>query len=173
MVIDFRNLKDRVTLEQVLAWKGWSGTQKGDQLKGACLVCKDTSDRCFVVTLSKGLWHCFSCKAGGDCIELIALIEDCSTKKAAELIAAHFLTEQVDRVDELKPLDYLQPGHEAVTALMPKEVAEALGAGYAAKGTMAGRVLLPLRTPSGKLVGYVGVSNTLSPPLKTPSKWKL
>ena len=60
--------------------------------RGSCPICQHESDRCFVVTPSKQLWHCFSCRAGGDCIELIANIEDCSPKKAAELIAAHFLT---------------------------------------------------------------------------------
>ena len=48
-----------------------------------------------------------------------------------------------------------------------------LGIGRAGKGTMSGRVLLPLRTDSGKLLGYVGISPKLTPVIKLPTKWRL
>ena len=46
------------------------------------------------------------------------------------------------------------------------EVAAALGIGYVSKGTLAGRVLFPLRDESGRLYGYVGFRADREPYLK-------
>jgi hypothetical protein len=43
------------------------------------------------------------------------------------------------------------------------DTAAALGIGYASRGTMKGLVLIPLRTDSGALVGYAGVSEAKLP----------
>ena len=76
--------------------------------------------------------------------------------------------------DALNPLDYLEPLHPSVSALgFTEEVAKAVGIGYAPKGTMKGRCLIPLRTEEGKLVGYIGFNPALEPQFKLPSKWKL
>jgi hypothetical protein len=44
---------------------------------------------------------------------------------------------------------------------VPDDIAEALGIGWAKRGTMLKRVLIPLRSPSGKLVGYNGIAPAL------------
>ena len=63
----------------------------GDQLRGACAICKHVSDRCFVVTPAKGLFFCFGhCQSGGDCIELVARVKQLSHRDAACLLAGHF-----------------------------------------------------------------------------------
>ena len=67
--------------------------------------------------------------------------------------------------------DYLEPEHEAVQALrLTPECATALGIGYAGRGIMKGRVLIPLRTADGTLAGYAGFSASLDPLLKLPAK---
>ena len=43
-----------------------------------------------------------------------------------------------------------------------------LGIGYAGKGTMIKRVLFPIRTEDGKLVGYIGYNANLDPQVKLP-----
>jgi len=37
-------------------------------------------------------------------------------------------------------------------------IMETLGGGYCSKGTMAGRILIPLRTVTGELKGYCGIA---------------
>ena len=37
-------------------------------------------------------------------------------------------------------------------------IMETLGGGYCSKGTMAGRILIPLRTETGELKGYCGIA---------------
>jgi hypothetical protein len=65
-----------------------------------------------------------------------------------------------------KPLDYIIFEHEAVP--LPKEIAERLGIGYVGKGIMRGRLVIPLRDETGKLLGYVGYSHKMDPPIKFP-----
>ena len=48
------------------------------------------------------------------------------------------------------------------------EIAVAIGAGYAPRGTMRGNVLIPIRLASGELIGYVGVQEIIPPP-----RWNL
>lgn len=62
---------------------------------------------------------------------------------------------------ELKPLDYLTIDHEAIEALKLSPFAcQALGVGYAPKGTMRGRIVFPMRLPDGTLVAYIGLATT-------------
>ena len=43
--------------------------KSGPQLRGQCPICKDNSDRAFVITPAKGLYYCFGkCGKGGDAI---------------------------------------------------------------------------------------------------------
>ena len=41
---------------------------------------------------------------------------------------------------------------------LTEDACTALGAGYAPKGTMAGRICIPLRLDTGELVGYFGIA---------------
>ena len=67
------------------------------------------------------------------------------------------------------PLTYLEADHEAVTAAgLDPEIAELIGAGYAPRGTMKGTVAVPVRLADGTLVGYLGITECL-----TPQKWHL
>jgi hypothetical protein len=45
----------------------------------------------------------------------------------------------------------------------PKDTAEALGIGYAPKGMMKGYVAIPIRLPTGELIGYIGVTEAKLP----------
>jgi len=50
-------------------------------------------------------------------------------------------------------------------------VAAQLGIGYAPRGTMLKRVLAPIRTESGKLVGYLGIAPGAD--VKLPTRFHL
>ena len=159
----------------------------GDQLRGCCPIHDGDNPRGFVVTPAKGLWYCFSGCGGGDIIKLVSNMRQLPAKEAAELIAERFgnptcSPEQYrsarrepyrsqNEKGALKPLDYLQPEHEAVQALgVSPETSAAWASGYAPKGIMRGRYAVPLKTEDGNLVAYVGIaiSEEQSPRLHFP-----
>ena len=52
--IDFVELKQRVSIEQAADMLGIKLKKSGPQLRGQCPICKDNSDRAFVITPAKG-----------------------------------------------------------------------------------------------------------------------
>lgn len=179
-MVDFQELKQRISISQVVQMLGLKMKGAGAQLRGPCPACNNGGDRALAVNTG-GKYYCFADKKGGDQIALVAHIRGLSNKDAAEAIATHFSVrpapspagkpvEQGSRRGGLEPLDYLDPIHEAVEALgIPPAAADQLGAGFAPKGTMRGRVLLPLRLPDGTLIGYCGIGLDLDPPFLFPS----
>ncbi len=186
--IDFGALKQRVSIEQVIAMLGIDNLKRqGPQLRGPCPIHGGNSPREFVVTPDKGLFFCFAGCGGGDQIALVSKMKNLAPKEAAAFIAEHFGNSTVTRPGtvqvprkstvpenekgQLKPLDYLQPGHELVQALgVSVETCQAFGAGYAAKGIMRGKLAIPVHDRLGTLIAYCGraVKNE-SPTLTFPN----
>jgi len=187
--VDFGALKERVTIEQAVGILGLSLKNNGHQLRGPCPACLQGGDRALVVTPAKGLFYCFSKRAGGDQIALAAHIRGITVKDAAAFLAGTSTstgtstsprpsgtvpvpaTVPSDQKGQLKPLDYLQPQHEAVQALgISAETCQAFGAGYAPKGIMRGRLAIPVHDRTGTLLAYCGrtVKNE-SPTLTFPN----
>jgi len=127
-----------------------------------------------------GAFYCHGCKASGDCIALYAHIRNVDNYEAAQAISKHFSVASEPAADPkpreatakgLQPLDYIDVHHEALELLgLSPEVCGVLGAGYAGKGTMNGRVVIPIRTEDGTLVGYFGIATKADqvPLLKFP-----
>jgi len=172
--LDFAELKQRVSIEQVATWIGAQLKPHGAQLRGPCPICKAGGDRAFVITPAKGCYYCFGeCRKGGDAIALVANIKHLSPKEAAEAIARQFAGTRTATVPDrspqpitqekgaLKPLDYLQSDHEAVRALgLSDETARAFAIGYAPRGILRGRVAVPIRDRAGVLLAYCGIATT-------------
>ncbi|MDP1592268.1 MAG: CHC2 zinc finger domain-containing protein [Prosthecobacter sp.] len=159
--VDFAEVKARFSIEQVAALLGLDGKMQNGQLRCACPV-HDGGSRALVITPAKEAFYCFApeCKTGGDLIELYAHAKQLSVKDAA-LELARFGGE------ELRPLDYLLSKHPLVQALgISEEHAGRAGVGYAPRGTLVGRVALPLRDGKGKLIAYAGFAEHLRPRLK-------
>lgn len=95
--VDFRAVKARVSVEQVLAHYGLLDQFKrsGDTLTGRCPIHQGSNPTQFRVSLEKNCWHCFSdCRCGGNVLDLVARREDCSVHDAAlKLIGWFQLTE--------------------------------------------------------------------------------
>jgi DNA primase len=188
MYIDFKVLKQRVSVEDVSKMLDLNLTQSGEdnQYRGSCPRCNDGGERALVVTPGKG-YYCFSAKAGGDCIALAAHILDLAMKDAALFIVERADDELEPKpkpeekkapetgppdAEPLQPLKYLHHKHDAVQALgIDADIAESLGIGYAKKGMMRGRVAIPIREEDGTLVGYCGFSDSADPPLKLPKNF--
>ena len=176
--IDFAVLKAEVNIVDVLAMLRIANLKKqGGQLRGCCPVHGGTSDREFVVTPAKQAYYCFGCKSGGDVIKLVAAVNKCSQQQAAFQIARHFgignsppsgnsPAERNDTVQghsspqpppTLQPLDYLQAEFEGREALeISADTLAAFGAGFAPKGTVRGRLAIPVHDGDGTLVAYCG-----------------
>ena len=108
---------------------------------------------------------------------MIALAAHClklETREAAIEIQKAFNQKPEAPEGLLKVAEYLEHGHASVLALgLTEDLATALGVGYAPRGVLKGRVLIPMRTADGTLSGYAGFSETLEPKLKLPSKFYL
>jgi CHC2 zinc finger len=163
--LDFAGIKARVSLTQVMEMLDLRLKKSGSQFRGSCPV-HGGGDRTLVITPSEG-FYCFAEKKGGDQIALYAHVRDCNNYDAAAALSQHFRIEQPKRAerpaepptDALQPLTYLETDHEILDVLgLSPAVCQALGAGYAPKGTMLGRVAIPLRLEDGTLVGYFGIA---------------
>ena len=164
--VDFKNVRDNVQIDRVAEWLGIRFSKRfiGEQLRSACPI-HGGGKRALVITPSKNVFFCFAneCRKGGDAIELTAKVRQISPREAALALQAHFLDyhRKVGTAgNPLHKVDYLQHEHEEVQALgISPDVARTLGIGYAPKGTMIKRVLIPIRTEEGKLAGYIGIGH--------------
>ena len=189
--IDFADLKQSVTIEQVAQMLGVKLKPNGQHLRGECPVCKQGGDRAFTITPAKGVYFCFGkCQQGGDMLSLVARVRGCDVKRAAEIVAEHFgkrseaavaptngpvTTPPSPDANKLKPLDYLVAEHETVQRLgVSAETAREWGAGFAPKGIMRGRFAVPVKNLAGELIAYVGVavSEEQTPRLLFPNGFK-
>ncbi|MFN0219237.1 MAG: CHC2 zinc finger domain-containing protein [Hyphomicrobium sp.] len=171
--VDYAALKAAVDIQAVAAWLGLETRRTNEQLRCECPK-HGGGKRSLVITPAKQLFYCFAPtgQTGGDAIELVAHCKDITVKEAALEIEKQFIAAKPDAPDGLqKVATYLDHGHEAVLALgLSQELAAALGIGFAPKGVMRGRVLIPLRTADGTLAGYAGYADALDPKFKFPGK---
>src|SRR5580698_7680759 len=84
--VDFRAVKAAITMEQVLDHYGILDKFKRgtDSLNGPCPIHRGSNSTQFRISISKNIWHCFSeCKHGGNVLDFVAKMEDCSIHAAA------------------------------------------------------------------------------------------
>lgn len=85
--IDYRSLRASISMTQVLALIGFEPiSRRGDQLRGACPLssCRDTPNRTFSVHVERGIFHCFTCGAAGNQLDLWALLYSLPLHQAAQ-----------------------------------------------------------------------------------------
>lgn len=169
--IDFAELKERVSIEQVVQMLGLTLKKANAQLRGRCPICNAGDDRGFVVTPAKGVFYCFKESKGGDALSLVSRVRGCTIREAAEAITEHFgnptvpdkrETNSSSRQDRrgfdveayAKALD---PAHEALKPLgMAPETLREWKAGYSNSGVLRGRLALPITGKDGTIIGYMG-----------------
>jgi len=84
--VDFRDIRSRLTMEQVLQHYKLLDTFKrsGHSLSGPCPIHKGTNKTQFRVDTEKNIWNCFSeCKHGGNTLDFICRMENLSIHDAA------------------------------------------------------------------------------------------
>lgn len=178
--VEFKEIKQRVSIEDAIKKLGLKMREGNNQLRSPCPRCKEGGDRALVVTPSKSAYFCFADKKGGDQIALVAHIMDCSVRDAAVFLAGgnctvpstvHSTKSTVPESEggkrgerTLAPLSYLEPDHDAVTAVgFDPEFCRAQGIGYATRGIMRGTVAVPIRDEQGTLLGYIGITEAKLP----------
>ena len=101
MSIDYRQLRARLRIEDVLSWMSWRASgQVGDQLRGSCPLCSATVvngqatsspssggvQRTFSVHTQRNLYRCFRCRSSGNALDLWASYRQMPIYEAAQEI---------------------------------------------------------------------------------------
>lgn len=165
--IDFEAIKAQVKIEDVIPKLGLDMKKNGKQYRSECPACNSGGDRSLVATPDKKAFYCFAAQKGGDVIAFVAHVRGCGQKEAAQFLAGDTVPPEKEKPREergFKPLDYLEPDHDAVIAfgLDPDDAAR-IGAGYAKRGVMRGTVAIPVRDATGRLLGYLGCTEAVLP----------
>lgn len=169
---DFHYLKAQVSIAQVLSAYGLDRQLKlkNHQLFGPCPLHQGDNPTAFRVHLKRGLWRCFTACGGGDTVELIRRIENCSY-----VDAARHLRRLVDHTKPsaspvcaphipltFSPFIYHIPLTPRVTFLQDiKKISVSTAINYETGTTnrssfLRGTVAVRLRDLSGKPFGYCG-----------------
>ena len=86
--IDYATIKQKVGLAGVLRHYRVSLRRSGrDQYRGLCPIHRGEGRDAFHANLSRNIFHCFSCGAGGTVLDFVAAMEHCSLREAARKLA--------------------------------------------------------------------------------------
>src|SRR5262245_45208847 len=81
--VDFKAIKQSVTLAQMLDRYGVKLKRSGKELRGKCPIHRGEGTDTFHAHLEKNAVHCFSCQAKGNVLDFVAAMERCSIRDAA------------------------------------------------------------------------------------------
>ena len=82
MSINYRQLRESLTIEEILSWMSWQASLRiGDGLRGPCPICTVASvesanadasrdNREFSVNTQRNIYRCFRCGSGGNALDL-------------------------------------------------------------------------------------------------------
>jgi DNA primase len=174
--VDFGAVKQAVSLEAVLRHYQVPGLRKrGHQLVGRCPIHRGQRDDSFRASLSKNAFHCFACQAGGNVLNFVAAMEQCSIRQAAVWLQRWFSVgapgegrnvrkgELVRKKEGRNPplpfvltgVDHAHP-YLVERGIDPATAVE-FGVGfYARSGLLSGRVVIPIANARGQTVAYAG-----------------
>lgn len=91
--IDFRQLKERVAIRDVLDHYGMLGGLRDrghGQLSGPCPLHSGDNRNAFHVNTDKNVWHCFTSCGGGNILDLVMKVEGCSIREAGQKLTEWF-----------------------------------------------------------------------------------
>jgi len=190
--VDFKAVKAAVTMRMALDHYGINWLRgKANELTGRCPIHKGEGTNTFHVNLSKNAFNCFSCKAHGNVLDFTAAMEQCSVRDAGLKLQEWFGIEKNESekttaktpVEEKpaevaagesalvnKPLKFqlkgIDPAHPYLAERgVSKETAETFGVGwFCGRGSMSGRIVIPIHNERGELVAYAGRSIDSSEP---------
>lgn len=170
--LDFRRLKQTVTIEQVLADRGLLDSlyRRGRRLVGPCPLHGGDNPTAFTVDLDKNIWRCFTgCDAGGDVVEIARRLTDGTFPAAARYLARiagaapplRFASARRRRTTRFRPFTRrltLDPnaGFLARKGITPHAARRYEVGAYRGPGMLSGCIGLRLLDPDGQPLGYAG-----------------
>lgn len=187
--VSFAQVKAAVDLRRVLEDYGaWGQMRRSgkERYRGPCPIHQGEGRDTFHGDLGKNVFHCFSCGAGGNVLDLVARLEQCSVREAALGLKRRYvvadsavpLRRKWQGGDQLVTekrtgnavlwfgLSGLDGAHPYVSARgLSRETAAHFGMGYySGPGIMSDRLAIPIHDEAGRLVAYCGRSVTPNNP---------
>lgn len=176
--VNFQKIKTEVPIELVLKDHGvdWL-KRKGDNLVGRCPFHEQAEGQtAFQASVSKNIYHCFSCQRKGNVIDLEAEFENIEFKEAARRLADRYLAHADQTVkkisvpvkaetkqkelEENKPLKFQLKLDRDHPYLLDKgftmETIEIFDCGYCSRGLLQNRIAFSIHDENGVLIGYAG-----------------
>jgi len=185
--VDFKAVKAAVSMQMVLDRYqiNWL-RKKDDELRGRCPIHQGEGENAFHVNLAKNAFHCFSCKARGNVLDFVAAMEKCSVRDAGLRLQEWFSISTSATTEnpkdppgnggaeaqpaDNKPLTFQLKGidheHEYLKARgITAETANTFGVGFfSGRGSMSGRIVIPIHNERGEMVAYAGRAVDASEP---------
>jgi DNA primase len=123
-VLSFKELKQRISLEQVLRHYNLFDTLqlKGKSHRGPCPFCEAADGTPFSVSLEKNCYQCFTCHASGNILDFVSKWEGVSIREAGQVLSKNC-------VDEKAP----SPAAQTVEKTIEREAPPAREAGPPAR----------------------------------------
>jgi DNA primase len=175
--LNFAAIKQAVTMEAVLRrYQVKDLRGRAGRYRGRCPIHQGEGREAFHVDLGRKIFHCFSCGAGGDVLDLVAELSQCTLWEAARQLQDWFpgaaacadgTTRQrvtKGKISVNPPLPFTLrrvDGEHAYLAAraIDQRTAARFGVGfYRGPGLMSGRVVIPIHDERGRLVAYAGRS---------------
>jgi len=180
--VNFAEIKSRVALDQLLRHyrvEGLKGSGR-QQVRGHCPIHQGQGTEAFHANLERNVFHCFACGAGGNVLDFVAAMEQCSVREAALRLQERRLCGAQQgppagppfRPGEIKlvtkkrevlnpPLEFsltLDGGHPyLVQRGIDRATADHFGVGFfGGGGLMSQRVAIPIHDDGRRLVAYCG-----------------
>lgn len=93
--VDFKRIKEEITIAQVLEHYGVELKQSGKSHTACCPIHKGSNPKQFSVNLERNIWRCFgNCAKGGNILDLVSAMEgDISPHEAGLKLQNWFLAE--------------------------------------------------------------------------------
>jgi DNA primase len=174
--VDFAAIKQSVPLAPLLRRYQVKLRRSGrDQYRGRCPIHRGEGLEAFHANLSRNIFHCFSCGAGGSVLDFVAAMEGCDLRQAALRLrpVALLRDESMTATGGQKQLVTKRKGTPAalrftlrsvdsrhaclVARGIERRTAEEFGTGvYRGSGIFSGRLVIPIHNPLGELVAYCG-----------------
>ena len=199
--VDFRLLKQTVSIEQVLEHYAIALKPSGPNvLRGACPLpthSSDSSEMSFMADRRKNVWVCHSQSCvgarqgalGGNILDFVCVMEACSLRTAGLLIQRWSHAVQHDRrMHDPRPEPVGTANPEltfrltSITSEHPylqqrgidSAIADRFGIWfYSGRGTMCGRIVIPVHNERGGLVAYAGRAvNRSNPRYRFPAGFR-
>jgi DNA primase len=172
--VDFATIKRTVELAPLLRHYQVKLHRSGrDQYRGCCPIHGGEGREAFHANLSRNIFHCFACGAGGTVLDFVAAMDRCSLREAALKLScqAAGLSDPArpgpkqlvtKKSKPLSPLGFslrgVDPAHPYLaTRGIAAATAREFGIGfYSGPGIFSGRLVIPIHNEYGELVAYCG-----------------